>query len=96
LEQTPINGSNPYDFTIFPVPVNDVIHVKFENKVPGRVHYHLTNMAGQLVQNGNFNVNFTGQVDGNIPLETNAESGSYVLTLVFEDKFYVSKSLIIN
>lgn len=96
LEQTPLNGSNPYDFTIFPIPANDIIRVKFENKVPGRVYYLLTNMAGQLVQNGNFNVNFTGQVDGNIPLETKAESGTYVLTLVFEDKFYVSKSLIIN
>jgi aminopeptidase N len=73
--------------TVYPNPVQDVLHIAVQNPTPGPAVYVLYNSAGQLVQQGNRQ--FTGQ-DEILPLSfLSLPKGTYFIHLQAGGKKYV-------
>ncbi|TVR84927.1 MAG: hypothetical protein EA409_00220 [Saprospirales bacterium] len=86
----PLNGSNPYSFSIFPNPADDKFTVSFPLDSPRKVDYFITDMQGKI-----FEMGYIETISGENILEFRAETsaGQIIFTLVFENKYYVSKTV---
>jgi hypothetical protein len=85
-----IDGKNPYDFNVFPNPAEETIHVTYGMEVPGKVNYFVSTLDGKIIAQGAFAEAGIGTINQDISLSKYA-SGEFLLTLVFEDKFFVTK-----
>lgn len=89
-----IPGENPYSFTAWNDQTNQRLDVKFTLPIPTDISYFLTNQAGQIVAESNGLQYAVG--DGNIMISTaTLATQSYTVTLVFDQKFYVSKKVMV-
>lgn len=89
-----IDGKNPYDVTVSPNPFNNSFSVKFDVNQTVKAGYFISNSLGQIVKktsNENFN---SGENTLNIELDDKLSSGQYIITFVFDNKYYVTKKIV--
>jgi hypothetical protein len=90
LNIKPVDGLNPFDLIVFPLPINDKINLQL-NKLPvNKLCYLLTNPLGQIIDKGKLDHTKTKHdIDVNhLPSQT------LFLTVIVDDKFYLNKTLI--
>ena len=88
-----INGKNPYDIRISPNPVDKEFLVSFELTSSVNIDYYVTNSNGQLIIEGKIVQPFPGENNQIIRLENIPGSQTFLVTFVFEDKYYVTKKV---
>jgi hypothetical protein len=88
-----LNGENPYDIQISPNPADEVFLVSFELRSPVKINYYVTNSFGQLLLEGDIQHPLTGENKEIIRLENIPGSQTFLVTFVFEDKYYVTKKV---
>tara|TARA_R110002096_G_scaffold295939_3_gene490327 strand:+ start:7174 stop:8784 length:1611 start_codon:yes stop_codon:yes gene_type:complete len=92
-----INGNNPYTIQIFPNPLKEKkLNIRFylEKVVP--VNYIITNVTGQIVQEGNLNNIKTGDNNLNINLKNENVSGQLLnVTFIFDNRYYSSHKVVV-
>jgi len=94
LKEFEINGENPFEVSVLPNPFKNEFSVSFNAQNSVKVSYFLTNSSGQIIlKSGNKPFN-----QGNNTINVSVKNGDGVehmmLTMIFDDKFYVTKKLI--
>lgn len=92
----PIDGSNPFDVLVFPNPFEDKITVRFHLDKTTKTDYYLTNIHGQIIKQGEFTNQAKERNELIINIPNHPSIQFLILTIVFEDKFYVSKKILKN
>jgi hypothetical protein len=94
LSHDSIDGSNPFEFTVYPNPsVNDVVNIDFSIPYPADLEYILSSVDGKILSEGMIDGLKTGNNTMSFKLEE-AKSNVIILTFVFDHKFYKSKKII--
>jgi hypothetical protein len=86
-----IDGKNPYDFILFPNPVGNSFSVKFQTNNSVRVSYFISNKVGQIVSKTQNEIYGSGENTVKIGFDNKLQSGQYFITLVFDNKYFVTK-----
>lgn len=86
-----INGNNPYDFVLYPIPFKDQFKIQFNLKNNTSVSYFVCNSLGQIIKSSE-NTDFkNGEHFIDVSLPENAQP--LFITVVFDNKFYVHKKI---
>lgn len=90
----PLDGSNPYDLVVFPNPAGNIVTLKFnlDKEVP--VYFMLTDVQGKMHQQAPLRNIKAGTNEIAIPFSQFPSGKNYVVTLVFNHKFSVSKKIV--
>lgn len=91
-----IEGDNPYDFQVFPNPAGNKININYYSEGRSFVEYFITNFTGQIVDQGEFGIKHKGNHSQSLSLSDAINSQILLVTLVFDNKYFVSKKLIKN
>lgn len=92
----PVDGSNPFDVLAFPNPFEDRVTVRFQLDKATKTDYFLTNIHGQIIKQGEYINQEIGRNELIINIPNNPSNQVLILTVIFEDKFYVSKKILKN
>ncbi len=87
-----INGKNPYKVEVFPNPASDRVSIRYEARNTKPAEYFVTTPEGRLLTKGIFEQQQQGSNLQTINLP--AHNGLMLLTLVFENRFFVTKQII--
>jgi hypothetical protein len=90
----PLDGRNPYNLVLFPNPAKDVVTLKFsmERLVP--VYFMISDSSGKVHQQGPLRNVQAGSNELNIPFSHMPSGKTYLITLIFNNKFSTSKKLV--
>ena len=86
-----VDGSNPYDFSIFPNPALDEVNLTFTMKKSSPVNYMITTLDGRMIREDELGYLTTGNNHLKIDLSDIPNWNTLMLTLVFENKYFVTK-----
>jgi hypothetical protein len=93
--ESAIDGKNPHDITVFPNPAKEKLNVRFNLNQPTDVAYFITNANGQIVKEETFKRPLNGEQNIRIQLGDLAPQ-PLMLTFVFDDKYYVTRNIILE
>lgn len=88
-----INGNNPYTFEIFPNPADKEINLIYNSDKSVEVHYLISNTLGQLISKGKFETAQIGENKQQLELDENIGAQLLFVTLVFDNKYFVTKKI---
>lgn len=94
VPEFPVNGTNPYEVEFFPNPFGQHISMKFTLDKSTELAYVITNSLGQIIEktpNKRFEAG-THQLKTNIVADKSADK--VIVTVVFDNKYYVTKNLV--
>jgi len=91
-----IDGRNPYDITVFPNPVKDKLQVSFTLEKPVKVRYFITTAEGKLLKQFKVDETSVGKNLLEISFDEQIASRAIFVTFVFEDKFFVSRKVVVR
>jgi hypothetical protein len=91
-----VDGRNPYEFSIYPNPTEDNVQVQFDLKKMVDVNYFITTVDGKLIAKNELQKIQTGANNIKIPLDNTANQQALMLTLVFENKYFVTHKIMIK
>lgn len=86
-----VDGSNPYNFSVYPNPASDKINLNFAMKKTSPVNYMLSTLDGRMVREEELGYMMTGNNTVQIDLADLPNWNTLILTLVFENKYFVTK-----
>ncbi|HNV51062.1 MAG TPA: hypothetical protein PKH57_09025 [Bacteroidales bacterium] len=89
-----IDGNNPYQIEVFPNPFENDLIVKFNIKRSAKIFYFITNNLGQIIQKTDNKTYPDGNHELKINLYKRTSREILNLTVVFDNKYYVTKKLI--
>ena len=89
-----IDGKNPFNISVFPNPLENEIHVEFHLEESAKVSYYLTAANGQIIRQGQMADPKIGLNKKLIQVDTNTPKQVLQLTFVFDDKYFVTKSVV--
>ena len=90
-----INGENPYNFKVFPNPFKNNLNVELNLDTPTKISYFITNELGQVIEEQELDKKVKGNTTLKINLR-NIKSKQINITIIFNDKFYVTKKAIVE
>jgi hypothetical protein len=96
INEFEIDGRNPYQVEVFPNPLKNDFTVKFNIENSAKISYFITNNLGQLIQKTDNKIYSNGNNELEISLSKTTSSEALFLTVVFDNKYYVTKKLIRN
>lgn len=88
-----IDGTNPYDIHVYPNPIQDKINFDYTLEQTADTYFFLTNNEGQIIIEGQLSANTKGKHQQTIVVPAHLKSASMVLTVVFDNRFYVTKKI---
>ena len=91
-----IDGSNPFEIFIFPNPVHKNFIVSYQLDQVSTTRYYLINSNGGIILEGKFDNQTIGKNEFRLNLPENTPAQIMFLTLCFDEKYYVSKKVIIE
>ncbi len=91
-----IDGRNPYDIEIYPKIADGRLTISYDLDKTTSVRYFITQVSGQIVKEGIFNNTQAGKNKQQLILETYQPEQPLFVTVVFEDKFFVTKKVMIQ
>jgi hypothetical protein len=91
-----IDGSNPFEIFIFPNPVQKDFMIRYHLDQISTTRYYLINSNGSIMLEGKFENQNIGKNEVRLKLPENTPTQILFLTLCFDEKYYVSKKLIIE
>jgi hypothetical protein len=94
IKETSIDGKNPFDVDVFPNPFKTEFTVKFDLKNDTKVTYVVTNEHGQILEKSENKVFTAGENQIKLSFPAVTDKNELLLTIIFDNKFYVTKKLI--
>ena len=91
-----INGLNPYNFNTRYDSNHNVISIFLDLNKPLDIDFVVSTIEGNKIGSGTLNGATIGTNTFQIQLNENLSTQLVFVTLIFEEKFYVTKSIIIN
>jgi hypothetical protein len=96
LSVATMDGKNPFTFSVSPNPTNnDSVRIQFDLPYVATLDYFITSLDGKMLDDGEIDGLNVGNNSMNFNLE-NAKEKIVILTLILDNKFYVSKKIIRN
>jgi hypothetical protein len=96
LSKQNINGNNPYSVKSYPNPTKGRITVEFETDKPLNSHYFITNLNGQIIQEGKFSEKNAGLQKHDILIDKKFSKQMLFLTIVIDNKYYSSNKIVVE
>jgi len=91
-----VDGKNPFQLSVYPNPTqNNIINLNFEMPYLAKVSYYVTAVDGKIIEEGNLKNVIIGTNKMNFELE-NESSGIIFMTLIFDDKFYLTQKVVLK
>ncbi len=91
-----MDGKNPFSFIVYPNPtVVDSINLQFEMPYLVKVSFYVSSTDGKILEEGILQDVQTGANTMNFELENKA-SGAIFITLIFDDKFYITQKVLLK
>lgn len=89
-----IDGSNPFDFSVLPNQVAQNYTLRINNPSAAKMDYYISSIEGKIIEHDHMIDLTMGTVD--IPMSRGSEisEGVYLITLVFDGKYFVTKKVI--
>ena len=87
----PLNGSNPHTFELFPNPAEDYFTVSFPMQKPVKVDYFITDSLGKIIEQGYIKTILGENI---LKFRPETDSRQLIFTLVFDNKYYMSKNVL--
>lgn len=87
-----MNGANPYEVEVFPNPASDRVSIRYQLRNTKPTEYFITTTEGRMLAKGIFYDQSQGSNLHTISLPP--ERGLMLLTLVFENRFFVTKQIL--
>ena len=94
LNEFEIDGNNPFDISVFPNPFKNEFFVKFNAEKTVKASYFLTNGLGQLLIKSDTKSYNKGENTISISVKSENIGESLFFTIIFDDKYYVTRKLI--
>lgn len=91
-----IDGSRPFSINVSPNPSHGDIRLTFDAKASTKVNYYLTNALGQIIKEGQLNNIKNGKNQVSLTLDSTTDAQFLELTVVFDDKFYETKTILLK
>ncbi|NTW23758.1 MAG: hypothetical protein HGA37_03585 [Lentimicrobium sp.] len=91
-----IDGTNPYSLKIYPNPASAEITFELNTEVPENSHYFITNTSGQIIDNGVLKSIETGSNKYQIIPDLRTRNQTLFLTVVIENKYFLTDKVILN
>lgn len=91
-----INGSNPYNIEVFPIPAKDRLTISFDLIKPTEVEYYLSDSNGKIVSNYKAGILNSGDNQIEIDLQKISENKALYLSVIFEKRFFVTRKILIE
>ncbi len=89
-----IKGSNPFSLKISPNPFESEFRIFIPIEQTAEIYYYLTSASGQLISKGEIEKNYTGPVHYVINVEPDIPAQALLLTLVIDNKYFLTKTII--
>lgn len=89
-----IDGKNPFDITVFPNPFKNDFFVKFIATNSVNMSYLITNNIGQIILKSEPKSYSIGNNAIEVKVNSKDIAGQLYITVIFDDKYYVTKKLI--
>ncbi|HSI90371.1 MAG TPA: hypothetical protein VK927_04600, partial [Adhaeribacter sp.] len=89
-----IDGKNPYTMVVYPNPATTEVTFSLELNKPAETHYFITNANGQIIKEGKLKSPRAGLNKETIKLEKNLPAQALLLTVVVENKFYLTRKFL--
>ena len=89
-----VNGKNPYDVEIFPNPIGSNVSMKFTLQNTTDVSYILVNNLGQIIEKSENKKFDPGTHQKKINIDSEKSTEKVILTVIFDNKYYVTKNLL--
>lgn len=95
LSVSPIDGGNPCNFEIHPTIIsNDYFTLSFSNQSAEKIDYYLTTLDGRLLVQNHAIPLPSGKQKVNIPRPSNVSKGVYLVTVVFDGVYFVTRKVV--
>jgi hypothetical protein len=94
LNEFEINGENPFEVFVSPNPFRNEFSVNFNAHNEVSVSYFLTNSLGQIIFKSGSKQFIQGDNTINVSMKEGEGGEHMMLTMIFDDKFYVTKKLV--
>jgi hypothetical protein len=91
-----IDGKNPYSIKIYPNPTRSEITFELNEDLPLDSNYFISNSSGQLIGTGDLKSAKTGSNTYQLMLDTQARNQTVFLTVVIENKFFITNKVILK
>ena len=89
-----IDGSNPFEFTVYPNPVKgDTIQVEFNAPYEAKLDYIISSINGKIISEGSIVDYKIGKNSMKFDLESPSEK-VVILTFIFDQKYFNSKKIL--
>lgn len=88
-----IQGEHPFSVTVSPNPAEDYVQLNFNLKEATTVYYYLSSSNGQILEQKDLKTNSIGEQYFRINLDKNLPTHTLFLTVIFDHKYYVSKTI---
>lgn len=89
-----VDGHNPFTFTVYPNPTEQDVMVQFDLKKTVNVRYQLSSVDGRLLSEGKITDVRNGNNSCRIsPSWNSAGAQQMMLTLIFDDIYFVTKQI---
>ena len=89
-----VQGKHPYSFEPFPNPVSEELGISYTLPRTMRVDYFLSSQDGKILQRGRLENSAVGENRHNIRLDSQIAPQALWLTLVFDHKYYATKTIL--
>jgi hypothetical protein len=91
-----IKGEHSFDITVSPNPAEEHLQLSFELKEATKVYYYLTSSNGLVLEQNDLDLKSAGKHHISINLDKKLSTGTLFLTVIFDDKYYVSKTIMVK
>ncbi len=91
-----INGENPFSFTVYPNPTtNGKVRIEFDLPYATTIDYFISSIDGKIIDDGEIDSAKQGHNAMNFEID-NVSNQTVIITFVFDNKFYVSRKVIVK
>ena len=88
-----IDGDNPYDIEVFPNPAESLINVRYHLDQYTDLSYFLVDNSGRIIVNGQIEDQYKGSNTLEIQLGIDLPPQILQFTMIFENKYFVTKPI---
>ncbi|MDG2431986.1 hypothetical protein [Flavobacterium sp.] len=91
-----IDGKNPFSLTVYPNPTtNGKVKIEFDMPYATTIDYFISSIEGKIIDDGEIDSAKQGHNTMNFEID-NASNQTVIITFIFDNKFYVSRKVMVN
>lgn len=91
-----IEGEHHFEVTVSPNPAEDYLQLSFELQKASNVRYYLTSPNGRVLVEKDLEIKAVGKHEISINLDKDLSRGTLFLTVIFDHKYYVNKTITVQ